>query len=166
MPPSKILAFDQTLANTGWALLIDGVPQRTGMIITPANDEGWRGNIKRGTRIEAEVDTLLFEMLPAFVVAEMPVTKGKFARPESSALAAQAVSIAASRRDIPFDLMSNQHMKKVIVGRTASVSKADVRTAVERLLPGVNLFKPYNEHVVDAIAIGLTAHYDEQGAHP
>lgn len=165
----SLIAFDQTLANTGWALFCKGDLRATGMIITPVSDDGWRGNIRRGTYIEAEVDQLFFLWQPTFVVCEMPTTVGRYQRPESSALAAQAISIAASRREVGFDLVSNNHMKKVLLNVVTKVTKAQVRAAVEERLPDAKTFKPYNEHVVDAIALGLTAIHDGldlQGATP
>jgi Holliday junction resolvasome RuvABC endonuclease subunit len=156
------LIFDQTLASSGWvAYVANGSGMdfaRSGMILTPVSEDGHLGNLTRGATVHGEMDSLLYLWRPDIVVCEMPVVKqGRMKRTESSLLAAQALFIAARVHDVPVEMIGAQKAKKFLTGFT-NADKNQVRAAVQERLPGIqDRLKPYNEHVVDALALGLTA---------
>lgn len=158
----RILSFDQSLANTGWAYIVCGRVGETGNIKTEREDKGHEDNLNRATTVFVEVLGLMqrFEMGRAdLVVHETPPVGGRMMRPEASLMAATAIRIAAYQRWVPVGMVGAQKAKKRWTGN-GNAKKGAVKEAVLRLHPYLKDLAPMNEAVIDAIAIGLLAAED------
>jgi Holliday junction resolvasome RuvABC endonuclease subunit len=172
----SVLAFDQTLTHTGWAILrtFEGHVRvmLTGMC-TPRDEDGLTSLILTLWRA-SEIGDQVHQVLAAHsrsvdaVVHEMPAVHGM--RLESSLLAAREVQrcwreVGAATSLTP---VYNQHMEKVLlhpddrqVDKKRHVKEAVLRYVDLSMLPkGSRL----NEHVYDAMALGLTHLYDRKRA--
>jgi len=155
----RILSFDQSLSNTGWAYIEQGRVVETGNIRTEKEDKGHEDNLNRGVAVYIEVEGLFerFEMgRDTLVVHETPPVGGRMMRPEASLVAATAIRIAAYRRWVPVAMVGAQRAKKRWTGN-GNAKKGAVKEAVLRLHPYLKDLAPMNEAVIDAIAIGLLA---------
>lgn len=156
----RVLAFDQALANTGWALLGPGAPPEVLSMGTyrPKEDgTGFDLSMRRAYKIYAEALGLIEAFHPDVVVCEMPpIAKATVMRPESSLMAAQAIHFAARMTDAPILMVNAQQAKRYITGSVRS-SKADTKKAVLAVYRGGLKSNRVNEHVSDALALGLTA---------
>ena len=167
-----VLAFDQTLGNTGVSVVknsADGLEVvYTGIFKRTDPLKGFDRTIKRGLEFKKELyDWMLnFSYLPKLtaVVHEMPAVRGY--RIESSLIASFIVHQVVDDLglSIPLCSISNQHGKKV-VGLKNTASKADVKFAVEKILnyDEGDIAKPviWNQHVSDSVMLGLTYLYDQ-----
>ena len=158
----RMLAFDQSLADGGWAYMVfgdDGVQvRRTGNIRTVADEKGHEGNLKRSVDFFHAVEDLLREFDPELVAHESPpVANNKMARPESSLMSAEAIRISASLNDMPIYMVHSQRVKKHITGN-GNAKKTLVAKMVKERMPELQTNKPgpLNEGVYDAIGVGLT----------
>lgn len=159
----RIMSFDQSLADTGWVLLKcthDG-PEfvASGMIITDASDDGHEGNHRRAAEVREEASRLLSTpSLADLVVYESPPVMPPKAKNRSDAvnLAGLSVRIAAQMTGHPIVMRSAQSAKKRWTGNS-NASKGDVRACLLKLYPDMAKLRPFNEHIVDAISIGLHA---------
>lgn len=175
-PTSVVLGIDQSLANTGWALLSfrDGHRPRLedyGTIVTKPSDTltSYADSLARGEEIYTAVRGLMQESLVLSwegitVVHETPaidtLTGHRPAKIEGGPIAAMVVRTAALECAVDsVHMVHAQHAKRVVVG-TARADKGDVKKAVLEALD--NPPKPHrvNEHVCDAIALALTAAVD------
>lgn len=152
-----VLAFDQSLAHTGWAIVdAQGVVAVTGMLTTPSAG-GPIGNVERAVEIAAQVEDLLAERASEYqaIVMETPPAGYGMKRPESSLLAAAAIHTAADRRGLMVEYVGAQRAKRVMTGKP-NASKAEMKAAV---CARTNLAdcKPCNEHVSDAVGLALVA---------
>lgn len=164
-----ILAFDQTLGNTGVALLAEdgGDPSilKTWLIKRP--EDGLKGFAATYARAEALRTSLRHFFLREIgyksitrVVHEMPAAYGY--RTESSLIAGYVLqTVVADLGMKPPALIANQHAKKVLTGGPKA-TKAEVKAAVSAFLPEDGL-KPWNEHTADAAMLGYTYIIDERG---
>lgn len=165
-----MMAFDQSLSNTGMVLIemnIDGVHRvvGTGMIRTEATPplKGHAANLVRSKDIFLEVIHLLSAHKPDMVVVETPPVGPKMSRPESSLLAADAIihaveainAVGMGEVQIGYDIVSAQRAKKFLTGK-ANADKKLIRQPVDALLPSLASHKPCNEHIYDAAALALT----------
>lgn len=166
----KVLAFDQTLSHTGWVMIVhddDGLRLcATGMIEPFTELTSHEGTYDKADGLSREIQGVVnyyncFHGLR--ITYERPAVVGK--RIESALMAGREVHRASEGSAIA---VSNQHAKKVIVGRVGNrqnpVTKAHVKEAVERHLspPTNRRFHPWNEHTRDAGMLGLTFLYDEK----
>lgn len=156
-----VLAFDQTLSSTGWCLMrskgyiVEAV--RTGMCTTNAENKGSDQDLVRGELIFNQFQTVIENNEPMWIVHEAPpVGGGKLSRPESSLLAALALRIAAAQYVTPLTMIHARKAKNRLTGNPGATKK-EVREGVLWQLPTITDFKPLNEHVYDAAAIGLVA---------
>ncbi|MEU6362235.1 hypothetical protein [Streptomyces albidoflavus] len=168
-----VQAFDQSLSNTGVALVKSNESGihllATAMIRPPADvqalkstegnyaraDSLYAGLLRARTGMAANVDGIAYER---------PPVKGM--RVDSIVLAGREVHRATHGRAV---LVDNRHAKAVIVGRAGTkadpVTKAHVKEAVERYVTPPaerGLVMPWNEHVRDAVMLALTWLYDEK----
>jgi Holliday junction resolvasome RuvABC endonuclease subunit len=167
---TRVLAFDQAIANTGWVLIqfVPGVATEilaAGTIHTTTEGDkvSWDDTLDRASRLFAEVSDLIWNLQPDLVLHEMPpVGSGPFIRGSySSVTAAVAIRNAAMLQKRPVDHVSANAVKKNLTGN-GNAKKKEVRAAVESLIAdGVVFVNPgaslrLNEHIVDAIGIALT----------
>ncbi|MFF7198225.1 hypothetical protein ACFZAM_31515 [Streptomyces sp. NPDC008079] len=175
--PGTVLAFDQTLANTGWALLQhlgeDGIRLLdAGMIRPPVNgltshEDSYARAKFIGDCALRVIDAYFLPAGPREVVYERPSMEGR--RTESALLAGLEIYRASNATATA---VSNRHAKAVIVGRAGTnadpVTKAHVKAAVEHYVSPSRFMGPgdfpWNEHVRDAVMLGLTRMYDQMKA--
>jgi hypothetical protein len=169
VPDMQILAFDQSLANCGWALLntekkITVVD--SGTIRPPALgtvSKGFEMTFAKAIGIASEVRTLVGSLEGGFeqVVLELPAVVGY--RTESSLAAAVAICIELDRRRLPTpDFVSRQAAGSVLCGdRHASknISSELVNNLVVDHPTGTG---QWTEHVRDAVFVGLKYLYLEE----
>lgn len=151
-----ILAFDQSLANTGWALISGGKVTETGNIKTVKEDKGHEDNLKRALIVFNRVNSLIFKTVPDRIVHETPPVGSRMVRPESSLITALSIRVAAQLEDVPVTMVGAQKAKKRWTG-SARAEKSEVKEALLSLHPYLATLKPMNQGVSDAIAIGLLA---------
>jgi len=160
----RVLAFDQSVANTGWALVavVGGVPRvlRTGMVVTePSGEAQMLDMLRRAMITYANVRSVILANEPQLIVHEIPLggRGASLKGASSSLLASLAVRIAASEEHIETEMVSGNRVKAHITG-SGKASKSEVAAAVRARLPGLKEQKPgpLNEHVYDAIGIALT----------
>ena len=162
-----IIGFDQSLANTGWAVMDfrHEVPWivAKGTIKTKTADDrtSWDDTLERGTRILAAVIELLDTYPVDLVLHEMPpVGTGPFVRrSDASVVGATAVRGAASLSAIPVAHVAARKVKKHITG-DPNAKKQAMKEAIEKRKADLLLVDTTegrdNEHIYDAIGIILT----------
>jgi Holliday junction resolvasome RuvABC endonuclease subunit len=155
-----VLAFDQSMASTGWVYLDSDDEGNahvlgTGMIITtPTGLGSFEDTYSRMIEIEGEMQHVINALRPSRIVHEMPAVFGK--RTEASLLASVVLRLVAHRSDYDISMIGAQRMKKIIAGKP-NASKDEVKSAVKSIIPGIVKCKPLNEHIYDATAIGLSS---------
>jgi hypothetical protein len=153
-----VLCFDQTLSNTGWALLQvrpDGIHVPVCGLISPRVPTGTKGFQWSFTLAPelfhhaAQVVRRVDPVVP--VVIEMPAVQGQ--RTESSLIAANVLCcvLAQMGRDVP-NVVSRQRAGTHLVGYQNPDKKTS--NAVIDTLVSTHV-KPWNEHVRDAVLLGL-----------
>lgn len=174
--PGQVLCFDQTVTNTGVAILrydpdcFPGlVVDYTAMLRPPKDDlKSHEATYARARavhrQIEAEVAKFrIYASNPRKIIGERPAVTGH--RTESCFLAGYALSHATGGQA---ELVSNIHAKAVLLGPKAkgapAWTKADVKRAVEHYVLPPDPGMPWNEHVRDAIMLGLAHMFDEKKA--
>jgi Holliday junction resolvasome RuvABC endonuclease subunit len=153
-----VLAFDQSLGNIGWAL-IDNWRQVTnvGRYSSSLDLSGYENMISAVPIVMRYVQAIVDFAKPTFIAREMPALPiGRMRRTESPLLAAAVIECVAREASIPVVAVSMDQARKRILGRTKA-TKAELGAAVEELFPQAKTMKPMNEHVRDALAIGLIA---------
>lgn len=159
----SVIAFDQSIANTGWVYLVSDHKGVTvigcgSLAVPPAGyPKGHEGTLLRADHLGFLVDDVFrSRMAPEMVVHETPpIATGKMSRPESSLVAAAVIRQVAQRHDYKISMVSNQHSKKVLVGN-GNADKKQWHKALDRL-PWSHLGqKPTNEGQRDALCLGLT----------
>jgi Holliday junction resolvasome RuvABC endonuclease subunit len=163
-----LLAFDQSLSNTGYVVLDNQSPNfmdaqlkfmTTGMLKARDDVKGHEKVLDRAMDLFWEVQDTCRQWRPTWVTFETPPVGGRMSRPESSLLGAHSIRLAA--------LIENPFVKVQMVSRQAAAKRwtgngnADkkvVRAALKTLLDYHQIKKPegpWNEHVVDALSLGL-----------
>lgn len=173
---TKILAFDQAIANTGWVVLqhkprtvTEILAAGTIKTVTLDNRVSWDDTLERSTRLMQEALDLMWFHAPNLVLHEMPpVGQGPFMRASwSSIVAATAVRCAAHQAKLPIDQVSAQTVKKSLTGN-GNAKKQEVRKVIDGLVESGALFIDpeykirLNEHIVDAIGLALVYYRSEQ----
>jgi Holliday junction resolvasome RuvABC endonuclease subunit len=170
----SILAFDQTLGNTGAVLIHDAGPEHLLHVFrawtfgrptdslksfeaTYSRAETLRDRLTRF--MQTEINTPEIEA----IVHEMPAVYGY--RTESSLIAGYVIRTVVRDLGIkaPVVVVSNQHAKKVLTG-TSKANKAEVKAAVRDRMFVAPDVKPWNEHTADAAMLGYTHIMDTRGA--
>jgi Holliday junction resolvasome RuvABC endonuclease subunit len=150
----KILAYDQTLTNTGCAYIEhseQGLWVQTEMLIQHTDDAGHMGSIDKFKMLHRSLSGSPRASTFIPVIFETPPVQGY--RIESSLMAAAAICLVYPNT-IP---VSNQHAKSVIVANHMA-TKAQVGAAVNNLV--TDHLGPWNEHTRDAVMLGLAYLYD------
>jgi hypothetical protein len=165
--PAQILCFDQTLSNCGWAILATDQQEISvpacGVLVAPkfaVGERGFAATFAKSIFIADGMKQILRDNHGSFegVVAEMPAVSGY--RTESSLVA--AVTLVQTLHDMgePWpEMVSRNRAGAVLCGdRNApkGVSGAFVDQMVQDRHP-----KPWNEHVRDAVFVGLQSLYKE-----
>lgn len=149
-----ILAFDQSLSNTGWVDVRQGEIVGVGTIKTgsPAKAKGHLGSLIQASLLVKPIRSLLEERPGATVVIETPPV-GRLQRPESSLLAASV--IYNETKMISTKIVGAQRGKSFICGN-GNAKKAEAHEALaERAkdIPGFDAIS--NEHQRDALLLAL-----------
>lgn len=167
---TKILSFDQAIANTGYVVLepdeLEGVRITYMGLLQTTSMPGhkWEDALQRGTQLFAAVVELLREHQPTLVLHETPPVAGGSGmyNTESSIVAASMIRAAAALLETPTDMISNNRVKAYLTGNR-NAKKKEVRDALKKRFetqlktPGFRL----NEHTYDALGIAIT--YLEDG---
>ena len=161
-----VLAFDQSLSRTGWALmdcLHPYVHDRGLLTTSPGDETSIEGSLVRATALEEEIDHLVWRLdAPGLMIAhEAPAVAGW--RTDSSLLVALAIRIIARRRKLPLHMVYAQHAKRRMTGN-ANADKPEVKVALEEMWPHLKGTRPWNNDIRDAVLIGILAL--EEGAAP
>lgn len=164
--PGPVLAFDQSISNTGWALMVAEYPfvlARGNLRTSPGEVVGYEGTLQRAVELEEEIDHLVWtQKVPGLLIAhEAPAVAGF--RTDSSLLMSLAIRIVARRAKLPVHMVYAQHAKRRMTGN-ANAEKPEVRSALEEMWPHLVGTRPWNNDVRDAVLVGLTAL--EEGATP
>jgi len=171
VPDTQILCFDQSLSNSGWALLNtdDGVisVQDSGTIRPPVLETRSRGfelTLTKAVYLAREIQVVLSRLYGQYeqVVIELPSIFGY--RTESSLVAAATICIELDRGgEEPPVLVSRNSAGAVLCGdrhASKSVSSNLVATLVEERKPSGR--GQWTEHVRDAVFVGLRHLYVEE----
>jgi Holliday junction resolvasome RuvABC endonuclease subunit len=163
----KIIAFDQSLSNTGFVVLNSQnrflqheiVFEKTGMLKAIDDLKGHEKTLDRGMDLFWEIQDVCKAHRPDAVIFETPPAGGKMSRPESSLLAALTIRLAALIENpfVKLVMMSRQKAAKRWTGN-GNADKKVVRAALEKLMEAHKITRPtgpWNEHVVDALSLGL-----------
>lgn len=169
-----VLAFDQTLTNTGYALVYSDhaglMVVGAGVLEARTSLTGFEETYAKAERLERGIsEAVRYGALASVsaIVHEMPSVQGY--RTESSLLAGYLVRRAARdyARGIPVVAVSNLAMKALLLPPGQRDEKKYVRQAVESLIPKERREKPmvqrWNEHVHDAVGLALTFLYEGEG---
>lgn len=151
----EVLAFDQTLTKTGWALVKSGTGKITvpecGVLRPPkAETQGFEDNYARALWLYDEMLNLIVRYNPFIIVQEMPAVGGY--RTDSSLMAGLSLRIAAQGCGKTVFMISQQTAKKLATGN-AKAEKRDVKKAVEARVDLLD--KKISQDISDAIALAL-----------
>lgn len=165
----KVLAFDQSLSNTGWAnvsFTIDGpyVLDADNIKTEPLNGfTGHEETFIRASNIFTQVLNVLTLTKPNVIVHEAPSVRpnprANLKDRDGAIATVMAIRCAVRSCGLPVSLHmeASQHVKKVLTGnRTAE--KKRVAEAVRKLTPLHNAKERHlrlNEHTYDAMGIAL-----------
>lgn len=162
----KMLAFDQSLASTGWASVVsDAVAQtltveQVGMTPTsPGDVTGFEDSFQRGVVLYHEMSSIMWQYQPDLVIHEMPVARVQQTRNrEAPFVSAMAVRCAAELAKRPVRMVSAQKVKKRLTG-SAKADKQQVRAALLDTPNVLGLDRErlnfWNSDVFDAIALAV-----------
>lgn len=158
----EVVAFDQSIANTGWVHLVSGQQgvhvRECGSLAVPPDGfpKGHEGTLLRADTLGLMVDDVLRRLPVTTVVHETPpIATGRMARPESSLVSAAIIRQIARRHGHEVVMVSNQHSKKVLVDN-GNATKPEWHRALERLPWHHTGSRPTNEGQRDAMCLGLT----------
>lgn len=163
-----VLAFDPSLSNTAWVMLScrDGRVHAydLGMIRPQTPLTGYWQTWEKAEQIRKELARPLRyaeKQVADAVVAEAPPVGGGIRRDDSSLVAGLQVYQAFCQL-LPVGTVASHHVCKVMCGRVINITaarKGAIRDAVCRLIPAAER-RPWNEHLRDAAAAGLTYLFD------
>ena len=171
-PNATVLSFDQSLANTGWAVVkfspyAKPLVRLYGTIHSKPIEglSGWEDSLTRGVKISIGMHGIIGIASRhhgiSHIVHEQPAMMGmvKSRKQEGPGVAAMAVRLSAEFSKVLFDgeplpmvMVQAVQAKKTVTGD----HQADKDKVREHVFQAVDCFRT-NEHVVDAIALALTA---------
>lgn len=164
IPVGSMIAFDQSIRNTGWVHLIsDGAGavklKSLGTLRTkPKEQKGWESTLADANELYGLLRVLFWNLFPTEehgIAFESPAAYGL--RTESSALSAFAIKILAHEEGVVPSMIGAQTMKKFMTGN-GNAKKPQVKLSIENNFKWIeNLHWLRNEHERDALGIGLTA---------
>lgn len=163
----SVLAFDQTLTKTGWAVVTcaGGIGVTSGGMLVPRIDTSLKSFEQTLAKAE-ELGLLLDDLVGEFywvdqVVHEMPAVHGH--RTESSLMAAREVRrVIAESLSKTVEAINRQAAYATIVG-DRHAPKRVMKEAVERLAPTRHVER-WNQDVSDAAGLALKYLYDKKRA--
>lgn len=158
-----VLAFDQTLSNTGMAWVINDEQGLRAIdcknLVQTTTARGHESSIRKALLLHNTLRFDVRESIPGLnaqaVVYEQPPVMGY--RIESSLMAALAVRMVWHEAIG----VSNQHAKAIFLG-SGQHTKADVKACINDYIPNFMRTGPWNEHVRDAVLLGMTYLYDQK----
>ncbi len=166
------LAFDQTLTNTGIALVRSdhsGIFVMYAESVTVKSDlTSFEGTYDKADKMEQLINgatSALTSVGATEIVHEMPSVSGY--RIESALIGGYLVRRAARTyaRGVPVTAVSNRSMRALLNAPDERDEKKYVRQAVESLIPEENRshkhIRNWNEHVHDGVALALTHLYQK-----
>lgn len=165
----SVLAFDQTIMSTGWALLEKGeapqiVVRKTGMCY-PLDDEltGFEATYTRALDVDHQLSRIISQFKwseDIEVVHEMPAVAGH--RTESSLLVGYSIRRLAAEAHLPVAMISKQSAEALLLPPELRGTKKEIGKAILPFLDRTHLLvgSPWNQHVHDAIAVGLKYLYE------
>lgn len=162
----KVLAFDQSLTNTGWAKVdcYDQSVEATGMISpTAPNLKSFELTFEKARQLEDAVVNLLdlYKYDIDVVLVEMPAVVGY--RTESSLIAAEKVFTACRLVGLPKPvIVSRQHAAAVVAGN-GKADKKETSAAVDAMITARPDKCKWNEHIRDAVLLALCEGLDSEG---
>lgn len=149
---TKIMAFDQTLANCGWVsvLINDGElwPIESGTIKGQWLDAGMLEPVREAVVLREMASAFMVREFPSLILLELPPIRRPGMERESSLLGAVAVSMAAADHGLTVVGVSAQKAKRELTG-FANAKKPLVRQAVQERWPEYTKLLT-NEHQRDA----------------
>ncbi len=160
MRERRILAFDQTLTNTGWVLFEAYGDEiqilRKGTLKCQTTLNSHESLLDKADQLEIHLYRLTERVSPLvthdfMVVMERPAVAGF--RTESSLMAAREVARMCDSMNWPWTMVANNTMKKFLGLKTKS-KKSEVRDALMKRVDVSS--REWNEHSRDALALGLT----------
>lgn len=165
-----VLAFDQTVTKTGYAVVRhghDGLHVLDGNLIVPKAGNhllGFEQTLVKSVAMEQALNMVLMLVGGSIdvVVHEMPAVTGY--RIESSLLGAHAVRVATLNhaRGVPVRSVSNQAMRAVLNTPEERHEKKYVGIAVNDLIPRERrTTQRWNQDVHDAVGLALTYLYQK-----
>jgi Holliday junction resolvasome RuvABC endonuclease subunit len=162
----RLLAFDQSLARTGWALLDADASKQTlkvcevGMLPTePGDVTGFEDSFRRGVELYRSSAALIWQHEPDIIVHEMPAVRRERSRnQEAPFVSAMAIRCAAAATKAEVVMVNAQHVKKRLTGN-AKADKKDVREALigSPSVEGIarSELDYWNSDVFDAMALAV-----------
>jgi hypothetical protein len=162
----SILAFDQTLSNTGFVILEARLVIRHVGMISPA-DTGEKGHLDNLLKAQAifakamEIVAMAKQHAPNLrIVHETPPITGKGARmsrPESSLLAAHSIRLAAHLQGVhDIHMIGAQAVKSRFTG-DRNADKKVMHDVLYREFPEIRERKPNNDNTRDALGLAVLA---------
>lgn len=164
-PERRVLAFDASLANVGWAVLVVGdrvIVEAKGTIHPAKDDDGYMGTWQRARSLKLGLRdaglVVRYMRDPRVLKAvEAPLVGGGF-RTESSLIAGMTCWMECDECAV----ISATHVSAVLLGDPKIRSdgrKPVVKAAVCRYVPEA-AGRGWNEHERDAVSVGLTRLFD------
>lgn len=172
LPPMKLIACDPSLTACGVVYMSiedSGVvvygAEKLGTV--PTDRKGWDDTFYRADLIEALLDSLMDDWLPAFgkdcvsLHEAPPVGNGTF-RSESTILTGKAFRTVMNEYNITILDLATPHAHKYLTCGNGRAKKTEHHEAIKRLLPYIiNSSIIKNEAHRDALSIGLYAAWRE-----
>jgi Holliday junction resolvasome RuvABC endonuclease subunit len=159
----RVLCFDQATNNCGWAIFIPGYDLALPEIVefgTIHMRAEHRLETERYLRKAASLGQAVHDLIdvynPEAIVHEMPMSTYRRPGVISAWIAATVIRVEAARAHVPAMMVSNVMMKGTLM-KNEKASKREVRDFIAALFPEVDGNRKYNEHVADAMALGLAA---------
>jgi hypothetical protein len=164
-PHVRVLAFDASLVNVGWVVLIVTdrvIVEAHGTIRPEARDDGYMGTWQRASHLRKRLweENLVLRYMrdPGTEKAvEAPIV-GSGHRTESSLIAGMTVWMESD----PCAVISPTHVSAVLLGDPKIKSaerKPAIKAAVCRYVPEA-AGRDWNEHCRDGLSVGLTRLHD------
>jgi len=158
-----IVAFDQSLANTGYVVAevaqkrISVVASGTIQTVNSGGRKSWTDTLYRARELIEPIREVVTQHDPVLILHEMPPigNSRNMRRPDSSILSAFAIWVAVD--PLPIRMVDARSVKRHLTGKSGATKK-EVRTALESRLGGILDDKHLrrNEHTFDALGILYT----------
>lgn len=158
--PAQILCFDQTLSHCGWAILATDQAEisilATG-VVSPTvgqHDRGFAATFAKSIQVADGMEAIIRDNYGSFeeVVAEMPAVAGY--RTESSLVAAVILVRTLNELGEPIPTFISRNQAGAVLCGDPQASKVVSGRLVDGLV-GDRHPRPWNEHVRDAVFVGL-----------